>query len=314
MKKSIFILLILIIGFNSCKKDALDKENLIELTDIGNNKGNLNGFYYLPPSHNSNLPIVVVLHGCSQTAVQVSNDLEWNKLANKYGFVVLYPEQKMINNSSLCFNWFLQSDNEKEKGELVSIISMIEMLQSKNDINANEIFVTGMSAGAAMTINLLAAYPEVFNAGASLAGMPYKAVKDIFDEKTSDQLGNYIRNQNLSFTGIYPSLMILQGKKDLVVNIENANEIEKQWTNIFSQNLIYQDTIFQYDYNSEIHIKKQIINGNLVYEKVIFDKLGHSVPIDPGNDETQGGKEALFTKDVDYYASYWIANFFGLIP
>ena len=79
--------------------------------------------------------------------------------------MLLFPEQQRANNFNLCFNWFSPADNQRDGGEALSIRQMIAAVVEAHDIDASRIFVTGLSAGGAMTSILLASYPEVFAGG-----------------------------------------------------------------------------------------------------------------------------------------------------
>lgn len=299
----------------SCKKELYKKANLEEVDSFGSNSGNLKMFIHKPVSITTGMPmpLVVVLHGCSQNARTVEKSTDWNMLADKYGFYVLYPEQKTINNVSSCFNWFLNSDNERNKGEASSIKAMTQYMIDNFLIDATSIHVTGLSAGAAMTMVMLSAYPEVYHSGAPLAGIHYKGNKTFLSNKSAEELGNFVKNQNPTYAGDYPKLMILQGKKDIVVNYKNANKIEDQWLNLFYGTDLSANEVEQIDFNTEIHTYNNYKNNNLVVKKVIFDKIGHAIPIDVGSGTTQGGSKGIYAKDIDYFSSYWIAEFFGLV-
>lgn len=312
MKKLYIILALILLLTFSCKKDKYNKQDLIEITSFGENKGNLKMYYHKPINANDNMPLVVVIHGCAQNSLQISEATEWNRLADKYGFFVLYPEQKSINNTTNCFQWFLDQDNERDKGEVSSIMEMTTFLQNKYKINTEKTFVTGMSAGGAMTIAMISTYPSLYSSAASIAGVPYKTKKQILTEKTAEELADYVRNQNPNYSGEYSKLMILQGKKDIVVNPKNAKKLEEQWLNVFFENNV-NTYIEMIDFSPDIHITYFYKGSELIMQKVIFDNLAHAIPIDMGTGEKQGGKEGLFTKDSNYFSTYWIAYFFGLI-
>ncbi|MBK7818487.1 MAG: hypothetical protein IPJ60_13820 [Sphingobacteriaceae bacterium] len=89
-------------------------KTLTEVVNFGNNPGNLKLFVHSRTS-STKLPLVVVLHGCGESAKAVSELTGWNKLADINEFMVIYPQQKLVNNPNLCFNWFADRDNEKEK-------------------------------------------------------------------------------------------------------------------------------------------------------------------------------------------------------
>ena len=85
------------------------------------------------------------------------------------GFVLLFPEQTQANNPKTCFNWFLPGDIARDRGEALSIRQMVEKTIGAYGIDRSRVFVTGLSAGGAMTAVMLATYPDVFAAGAIFA-------------------------------------------------------------------------------------------------------------------------------------------------
>jgi feruloyl esterase len=146
-------------------------DRLTEVTGFGSNPGALRMFKYVPADPQPAL--VVVLHGCTQTAASYDFGAGWSTLADRHGFVLLLPEQQPANNANNCFNWFLADDIERGQGEAMSIRQMVEKMIVDHGIDRRRVFVTGLSAGGAMTSVMLATYPEVFAAGAIIAGLPY---------------------------------------------------------------------------------------------------------------------------------------------
>jgi len=242
-----------------------------------------------------------------------------------HGFKILYPEQSIFNNGSKCFNWFNSYDNERGQGELASINQMVDYMVTNHNINGSRIYITGMSAGAAMTVNFSAAYPDVINRAASLAGAPYKAATSSLDalyamnpgyDKSSTQWGDKIRNENPNFNGNYPRMAIFHGTTDAVVAYSNANELTEQWCNVNGA-----------DINADIH-NASFQNNNIVDQKVYlmpngtdtavirydFSNIGHVIPIDEGTGTMQGGSPGDYTQDINFNSTYWVADFFNLIP
>ena len=96
----------------------------------------------------------------------------WSTLAKRYGFALLMPEQQASNNANTCFNWFNPGDVARGRGEAASIRQMVARMVADHKIDPRRIYITGLSAGGAMTSVMLAIYPEVFAGGAIIAGLP----------------------------------------------------------------------------------------------------------------------------------------------
>lgn len=137
---------------------------LAEVTGFGSNPGNLKMFAYAPERLAPKPALVVVLHGCTQTAAGYDIGSGWSKLAQRYGFVLVMPEQKRANNGNTCFNWFASDDISRDSGEALSIRQMVEHAATAHGVDPARIYITGLSAGGAMTSVMLATYPEVFAA------------------------------------------------------------------------------------------------------------------------------------------------------
>ncbi|HEY6831253.1 MAG TPA: PHB depolymerase family esterase, partial [Pseudolabrys sp.] len=157
---------------------ALDSP-LKEMHSAGPNPGNLRMFAYVPDDLADNPALVVVLHGCTQTASGYDYGAGWSTLADRYGFALLVPEQQRSNNPNGCFNWFLPEDTQRGRGEAASTRDMVETMVREKGIDPRRVFITGLSAGGAMTSVMLACYPEVFAGGAIVAGLPYGAASNV---------------------------------------------------------------------------------------------------------------------------------------
>lgn len=178
----------------------------VEVTRFGSNPGNLRMFKFVPSSLPAGAPLVVALHGCTQTASDYGNQAGWTDLAQRFQFALLLPEQKPENNRLRCFNWFngefdpwslsgywhwflsffsaaggvdeAGSDQDRDQGEALSIKQMVDRMLGDHALDRHRIYVTGLSGGGGMTAVMLAAYPDVFAAGGIIAGIPYKCASD----------------------------------------------------------------------------------------------------------------------------------------
>ena len=155
-------------------------EALTAVTGFGSNPGALKMYTYSPSGVGPNAPLVVAMHGCTQGA-QDYVKAGWNNLADTWKFHVVYPEQQTANSSVRCFNWFEPGDTTRDQGEALSIKQMVDWAIANLSVDASRVYVTGLSAGAAMTSALLAVYPDVFAGGAIIGGIPFKCAQNQSD-------------------------------------------------------------------------------------------------------------------------------------
>jgi poly(hydroxyalkanoate) depolymerase family esterase len=266
--------------------------NLTEVDDFGLNPGNLSMFKYIPDNLHTSPPLVLALHGCTQSAADYGDDSGWIKFAEKWGFILLLPEQKNANNQNRCFNWFESGDIERSKGEALSVRQMVDKMRADYNIDPERIYVTGLSAGGAMTAVILAAYPDIFDGGAIIAGIPYKCATGLIDAFTcmflgknlnAAEWGNRVRNAT-NHAGPWPKVSIWHGSADTTVKPINAEELVDQWTNVhgIDQTPDVQDLVKGYP-----HKVYEDSTGNARVETYLITGMGHGTPVEPGLGENQ---------------------------
>jgi len=212
---------------------------LTAVTDFGPNPGALDMYEYVPADLPANAPLVVVLHGCTQTASAMET-AGWNALADARHFAVLYPQQRSANQPLSCFTWYQAADISRDMGEAASIIAMVDHELAAHSLDRSRVYVTGMSAGGAFTAVMLAAYPDRFAAGSVMSGIAYGCATDVQSatsceqgaDKTPAQWGDLVRAADPSFTGPWPRVQIWQGSSDTTVAPGNAHALVDQWTNV----------------------------------------------------------------------------------
>lgn len=288
-----------------------------EVTGFGSNPGNLRMFKYVPSGLPTNAPLVVALHGCSQTAANYDAETGWQLFADRFRFALLLPQQQSANNSSGCFNWFETVDTTRGQGEALSIKQMVDRMIVDHGTAASRVYITGLSAGGAMTSTMLAAYPDVFAGGAIIAGIPHRCATSQSaafscmnpgSNLTPAQWGDKVRASS-TWTGPWPIVSIWHGDGDYVVRPMNLTESMEQWTNVhgIDQTPEVSDTVGAFP-----HKVYKTASGQTRVETYTITGMGHGTPVDPGAGATQCGTAGAYILDVNLCSSYYIARFFGL--
>jgi poly(hydroxyalkanoate) depolymerase family esterase len=292
-------------------------DRLSDLTGVRDNPGNLRGRYYAPAGMTGPAPLVVILHGCTQDAAIYDHGSGWSTLADRHGFILLFPEQQRANNPMLCFNWFSGNDTQRGMGEAASIRSMIDAAGKVREIDPDHIFVTGLSAGGAMASAMLATYPEVFAAGAIIAGVAYGCAADVagaFDcmggraRGDARELGDRVRRAS-PHKGPWPRVQVWQGSADRTVVASNADAIVLQWASLHGvgPRPDRTDAVAGYPRRAWLGVE-----GEPVIEQYVITGMAHGVPLDDGVDAL--GEAGAHMLDVGLSSTARIAAFFGIAP
>jgi poly(hydroxyalkanoate) depolymerase family esterase len=225
-------------------------------------------FVYTPKSYQitSPVPLIVMLHGCTQTAEDFATGTSMNLLAEQYGFVVLYPQQSSTINPRRCWNWFLPENQQRGSGEPARIVGMINSLRRNTTrwvIDPARIYVAGLSAGASMAVILGATYPDLFAAIGVHSGLAYQAATNVRSAFQAMRRGGpdplhlgraaYIAMGNCS--RIVP-ITVFHGTNDLTVVPANGDQVAQQWmhTNHLAS---------EQEYTADFHQPAQATSGQI---------------------------------------------------
>lgn len=284
---------------------------------FGPNPGALTAKSFVPDTLPARAALVVVLHGCTQTADSYDHGSGWSDLAERHGFALLYPEQPRSNNPAGCFNWFEPGDIRRGGGEAMSIQQMIESAIERFDLDPRRVFVTGLSAGGAMAMAVLAAYPELFAGGAIIAGLPYgvaASVPEALDRMRGQGLPGVaaleakVRDAS-DFTGPWPALSVWQGDADRTVDAINAEAILSQWRGVHG---LPETPLLSEAIDGATRRAWRDETGREVIDAWTIAGMGHGTPIAPG----PGGCGAAgpYMLDVGLSSTQHIAAQWGLAP
>ena len=193
---------------------------------------------YVPSQYDSSksYPLFVMLHGCTQDATQFSTGTKMNALSEEKEFLVLYPEQNSSSNSSKCWNWFETSHQSRGSGEPSVIAGMVQSIKTNYSIQNDQVYVAGLSAGAAMSVIMGATYPDVFSGIGVGAGLEYKAATSMNEAFTAMSSGgaNPIQRGRDAYNAMGSrakplKVIVFHGTSDYTVNKVNGDQVISQW-------------------------------------------------------------------------------------
>jgi len=296
------------------ERTALAGDRLTDLDDFGSNPGQLRARIYVPDRLKPGSPLVVVLHGCTQTAAGYDLGSGWSRLADDQGFALLFPEQRRSNNPNLCFNWFVPHHVRRGSGEALSIRQMIDTVCARHAIDTGRVFVTGLSAGGAMASAMLATYPDVFAGGAIIAGLPYgmaASVPEAFQlmggQGMADPVELMTRVRSASdHQGPWPRLSVWHGSADRTVDASNGRAVVDQWRLIHNvpAEPSRKDIVSGFPRRSW-----HAADGQVVIEEIVIPGMAHGTPLDV---KSGAGKATAFMLDVGICSTLETARFWGL--
>jgi poly(hydroxyalkanoate) depolymerase family esterase len=290
---------------------------LHEIDSFGPNPGQLGMMVHLPQGLPSQAALVVALHGCTQTAAAYAHGTGWSDLADRGGFALLLPEQRRSNNANLCFNWFQPEDIARDGGELASIRAMIGHMIATHGIDPARVYVTGLSAGGAMAAAALAAFPEMFAAGAIIAGLPYGCATNVGEAldrmynghpAPAAALGDVARAAS-AHNGRWPAVQIWHGTADRTVNPVNAQELVKQWADLHGIAAI---PTAQERIGAHEHLVWAGADGRPAIEYFAVAGMGHGVPLHTVNGGDSCGAPGPYMLEAGISSTRRIATFWGL--
>ena len=289
---------------------------LAKFEDFGSNPGALLAKAYIPETFRRGSALVVVLHGCTQTPAGYDRGSGWSTAADEHGFAVLFPEQQRSNNPYLCFNWFSQSDASRGRGEALSIRQMVAEIHARHGTDPARVYVTGLSAGGAMTAVMLATYPEVFAGGGIIAGLPFgtaRSVPEAFDRMrghggpSAEDLAKIVRSAS-KHSGPWPTLSIWHGSCDNTVDPSNAEDLVDQWRALHGVAKRPNTTDHIDGYPHRVWCDTE---GREVIEEYVITGMGHGTPLSTAG-EHFGEVAGPYMLEAGISSTRHICRFWGL--
>jgi poly(hydroxyalkanoate) depolymerase family esterase len=293
---------------------------LTPVSNFGSNPGALSMFTYVPSGLPSGRPLVIVMHGCTQTAASMEA-AGWNKLADQYQFAVLYPEQTTANNPVRCFNWAGEygdtANLTRGQGENQSIISMIDYMHTTHGTDDSKVFIMGFSAGAAFVPVMLATWPDRFAGASIMEGIPFRCATSVNGayscqspgvNKAASEWGDLVRGAH-TFTGARPRVQVWHGTSDTTVVPANQTELNEQWTNVFGTDMTADETEMIGSIATRTAYK---VGSQIVVESYTVSGMSHAVAIGAEGGTMCPATAGAYFESKGICSTLRAARFFGL--
>ncbi|RIV37599.1 extracellular catalytic domain type 1 short-chain-length polyhydroxyalkanoate depolymerase [Micromonospora radicis] len=264
--------------------------SLVEVTNFGSNPGNMRMHIYAPDNRPANPAILVAMHGCGGSGQGFYSGSEFARLADQYGFLVIYPTATQQAGFGNCFDvWSAAAKQRNGGSDPVSIMSMVNYAQQQYRGDPQRVYATGSSSGGMMTQALMALYPDVYKAGAAFMGVPFNCFANAADfpptnsqcvngrmDRTPQQWGDAVRQAYPGYNGPRPRVQLWHGTADNLIPFQLLQESVEQWTNVagLSQTPTSSDTP-QANWNRRRFADS---SGTVRVEAYAIQGAGHSLP------------------------------------
>lgn len=178
---------------------------------------------FVPAGIAPGAPLIVMLHGCTQTPDDFARGTRMNVLAQEHGYVVAYPAQPQSRNASKCWNWFRPEDQQRGAGEPGIIAALTRHVVQEHALDARRVYAAGLSAGGAMAAVLAGTYPDVYAAIGVHSGLPFRAARDLTSALAAMKQGAH------RGSAMHPvPAIVFHGDRDVTVDPRNGDAIIAQ--------------------------------------------------------------------------------------
>ena len=192
--------------------------------------GRIEYMLYRPAAATPDMPLVVMLHGCTQSPEDFARGTGMNQLAEEVGFLVAYPRQTQAANMQKCWNWFQPGHQRRDHGEPALIAGLVGDIIRDEQVDASRVYVAGLSAGGAAAAIMADTYPDLFAAVGIHSGLACGAARDLPSALVAMKNGAGRSVTSSPTNGRYVPVITFHGDRDTTVGEVNARDIVRAAT------------------------------------------------------------------------------------
>lgn len=220
-------------GLNTHSEPTIpDKAQFLKGT-LKSSQGNHEYRLYLPSTYEQalekglKLPLIVMLHGCTQSPEDFATGTRMNELAEVHQCLIAYPSQPSSANANRCWNWFQPTHQQQAQGEPAWLAALTQDIINNYAVDASKVYIAGLSAGAAMAVIMAETYPEIFAAVGVHSGLAYQSATDFPSAMLAMHKGGAANTNDVSNSQFVP-MIIFHGDQDHTVSIRNGEQVFEQ--------------------------------------------------------------------------------------
>ncbi len=221
------------VGLNTHSEPPIAENAQFLKGTLKSSQGTHNYRLYIPSNYAQaveeglQLPLIVMLHGCTQSPEDFATGTRMNELAEQHRCLIVYPSQPSSANPNRCWNWFRPTDQQPAQGEPAWLAALTQSIIKDYAVDSSRVYIAGLSAGAAMALIMAETYPQLYAAVGVHSGLAYRSATDLPSALMAMRQGGSADTKTTENAQFVP-MIVFHGDQDYTVSIRNGEQIVEQ--------------------------------------------------------------------------------------